>query len=189
MVPRGRNSDFQVGPARSTVWHNTLRVTDIPENRKNISVRPIDKIPKIAVYSQPSRLTKVVFRKASKAERGAAPAGGDLIIPDRAAIVQRRGGAPRGRARLRYWRAERLRKGVPVLPRFFLAVGRKRGSTRVRRSAPAPSRRSIPSSSEVLDRAAVEPRGRGEERNAKPGPNGRTTTSSSGRRDGLRVWR
>jgi hypothetical protein len=35
--------------------------------------------------------------------------------------LRRRGGAPRGRARLRHWRAERLRKGVPVLPRFLLA--------------------------------------------------------------------
>ena len=42
------------------------------------------------------------------------------------------------------------RSGVPVLPRFLLGHptevgrGRKRGSTRVRRSAPAPSRRSAP---------------------------------------------
>jgi hypothetical protein len=58
-----------------------------------------------------------------KAEPGAAPAAGS----DRPA--QRcRGGAPRGRARLRYWRAERLRKGVPVLPRFLLAWGGSGGA-------------------------------------------------------------
>jgi hypothetical protein len=49
--------------------------------------------------------------------------------------VKCRGGAPRGRARLRHWRAEHPRKGVPVLPRFPPRAfrpsrpGRKRGST------------------------------------------------------------
>jgi hypothetical protein len=51
----------------------------IPENRKNNSGSPLDKIPKIAFYSQSSRLTEGVFRKASKAERGAAPQRRGLV--------------------------------------------------------------------------------------------------------------
>jgi hypothetical protein len=113
----------------------------IPENRKNISAAAIDKIPRIALYSQSSRLTKGAFRKASRAERERRLEAG-LIAPSQGDLGS--GGSARsprrwpGERKTPRWSAARARaptslargaprSGVPVLPRFLLVsddVGR-----------------------------------------------------------------
>jgi hypothetical protein len=93
------------------------------------------------IFIAPSRLTWALPE---------AHEGGARERPLRSSTSQRRGGAPRGRARLRHWRAgnlERCSGAPPFPPRHADHVGRggSGGAPRVRRSAPAPSRRSAPS--------------------------------------------
>ena len=99
----------------------------------------LDKVPRMIII-EPSRLTERVFRKAPKAERERR-----LRARDEAAAVERREGArayvtgaqghPRKvfRCSLVSSRARRIDRGGSG------------GAPRVRRSAPAPSRRSAPS--------------------------------------------